>query len=148
MTQRVKITNVGSLMTQHIIALVINASPHGVVFPGTNDGWITIVMVVFGFGADFGEFLGNVVLRFQAGWGVVRSRMVRRGVGLGNGSRLVFGLVVALKIFPPERSTACVAHETITNPLKTFSQTFPHPIGFSSIRSGSMQIVHNTFSQS
>lgn len=124
MTQHVKITNVGSLMAQNIISLIVNASPHGVVFSRIDEGLIIVVTFVFGFGAGvvFGEFLRL--------WGVIGNGKVSRGVALGIGSnRLFFGLVEALEIFAPERSTACVAHETITIPLKTS----PHPIGFSSI---------------
>lgn len=62
--------------------------------------------------AILGEFLSYKLLRVEAGWGVIGIGMVRIVV-LGVG--MFFGLVVALK-FASERSAACVAHETITNP--------------------------------
>lgn len=90
-----------------------------------------MVMVVFLRGGFFGKFLGNELLGVEAGWRKIRNGIVRRSGGGGGGVALgvgivgmIFGLIGALK-FPSERSTACIAHETITNPT---SQYFPHPM--------------------
>ena len=40
---------------------------------------------------------------------------------------MILGPTVALKIFDSERSTACIAHETITNPTLELNYNFIGP---------------------
>ena len=101
-------------MTQYIISLAIVATLHEVVFCSSNKREVVVVVIIVFLRAILGKFLGNEMLSEGSGRIIRKNTVGRTSVGLGNG--LIFRLPVALIIFHSKRSTACVAHETITIP--------------------------------